>query len=216
MKTYLTLCCLLLSASLWAQHDTAGKAPMKMKGTYQLHSTIATIGLGFIDNNRQNYTLPAGFSKGMVTGFIPFFARIEYGLTRTVSIGASLGYDAYVYNNKHDFTGNNGAFSRYAANNTRILSGGLAVFYHLGSARHSRNLDPFIGAGVALNNIRYSAYPQGDSTALKVDHSLTPYLKAGVRYFISDRFSLYGDVGLDQQAIITLGASCRFFNKRSL
>ena len=171
---------------------------------------------GFIDNNRQNYSVPAGFSKGLVTGFIPFFARIEYGLTRTVSIGATMGYDVFVYNNKHEFTGNNGPFNRYVTNNTRILSGGLTAFYHLGGLIHSSNFDPFIGAGVALNNIRYSAYPQGDSTAVRIDHTLTPYLKAGARYYISDRFSVYGDVGLDQQAIISVGACCRFYSKRSL
>lgn len=216
MKLYFTLLLSVLTGTLLAQQDTAAKKVHKMHAPYYKNAIVATTSLGFIDNNRQSYSLPSGFSKGGITGFIPFFAKVEYGLTRQISLGATFCYDAFVYNNLQDYTGNNGAFTRYRTNNTRILNGGLTAFYHFGKVLHTRQVDPFIGVGVSLNNIRYHAYPQGDSTAVKIDHTVTPYLKAGARYYITNQFSLYGDAGYDKQAVITIGFSCRFFTNRRL
>lgn len=217
MKVYFTVLFSLLATAIWAQQDTAAKINTRsVHPPYLRNSVIATISLGFIDNNRQQYSLPSGFSKGDVSGFVPFFAKLEYGLTKDISLGATFCYDAFVYNNLQDYTGNNGPFTRYKTNNTRIASGGLTAFYHFGKALHSRSFDPFIGVGISLNNIRYHAYPQGDSTAIKFDHTITPYLKAGARYFISDQFSIFGDAGYDKQAIITLGFSCRCYTSRRL
>lgn len=216
MKIYFTILCTLLSAALWAQQDTTVKKEQHTHPFYYRNALTATMALGFSDNNRSTYTVPAGFSKGGISGFLPFFARLEYGLTSQISIGASFCYDAFVYNNLQEYTGNNGPFTRYRTNNTRILSGGLDAFYHLGYLFHVSRLDPFVGAGLSLNNIRYHAYPQGDSTAVKYDHTLTPYLKAGARYYISDQFSICADAGYDKQAIVTLGVSCRFYTDRRL
>ena len=216
MKLYFTILFSLLSATLFAQQDTAAKVARKMHPVYMRHAVAASASLGFADANRQQYTLPSGFSKGGITGFIPFFAKVEYGLTKDISLGVMFCYDAFVYNNLQDYVGNSGPFTRYRTNNTRILSGGLAGFYHLGKALHTKSLDPFIGVGLYLNNIRYRAYPQGDSTAIKIDHTVTPYLKAGARYYITDQFSIFGDAGYDKQAIISLGFSCRFFTTRRL
>jgi outer membrane protein W len=216
MKNYLTILFTLVSVAAWAQQDTGAKKTQPLLATYLRHTTIATISLGFIDDNRRSYDLPTGFSKGNVSGFIPFFAKIEYGLTDNISLGATFGYDVFVYNLLQNYNGNNGAFNRYKTNNTRILSAGITGFYHLGKALHSKHFDPFIGLGISLNNIRYRAYPEGDSTAIKFDHTVTPYLKAGARYFISDKFSIFGDAGYDKQAIISLGFSCRFYNPRRL
>ncbi len=216
MKLYFTLLLALISSALYAQQDTTVKKVHKMHATYFKNAVAATAALGFIDNNRQNYTLPAGFSKGGISGFIPFFAKIEYGLTNNISLGATFCYDAFVYNNLQNYTGNNGPFTRYRTNNTRILNGGLTAYYHFSKVLHNKQIDPFIGAGLSLNNIRYHAYPQGDSTTIKIDHNVTPYFKAGARYYVTDQFSIFGDAGYDKQAIITLGFSCRFFTNRRL
>ena len=216
MKLYFTLLLSLMSFSILAQRDTTSQKVHKMHATFFRNSVTATASIGFIDNNRQNYSLPAGFSKGGISGFAPFFAKVEYGLTRNISLGATFCYDAFIYNNLQDYTGNNGPFTRYRTNNTRILNGGITAFYHFGKILHSRQVDPFIGAGLSLNNIRYHAYPQGDSTAIKINHTVTPYIKAGARYYITDQFSLFGDAGYDKQAIITIGFSCRFFTNRRL
>jgi len=214
----ITAFCALMGHGAWAQHDStaAKKVPGLSHLSYVRKSVTVTGAVGFVDDNRQSYSLPSGFSKGVVSGFAPLFARVEYGLTDNISIGASLCYDAFEYNNLQNYSGNNGPFTRYKTNNTRIASGGLTAFYHLGELLNCRRLDPFAGVGLELNNLRYKAYPQGDSTAIRTDHTVTLYLKAGARYYISDQFSLYADAGYDKQAVVTVGASCRFFTKRRL
>ena len=163
---------------------------------------------------RYNYSVPSGFAKGNTSGFVPVYLKFEYGFTSNISLAATMGYDAFIYNFKQNYIGNNGPFTRYKTNNTRIFSGGITAFYHIGRFIPIKHLDPFIGIGISLNNIRYGSFPQGDSTVIKLDHTVTPYLKAGTRYYISNKFSLFADFGYDQQSIFSLGASCRFLPKR--
>ncbi len=208
--------CLLAFTSFLAigRGDSTATHSFTGRNAYERYSTIATVSVGFIDGYRNNYSLPAGFYKGNTSGAAPFYGRLEYGAYEHISIGLLLGYDAFLYNFKQEYTGNNGPFIRYRTNNVRIFSGGVAAFYHLGRFIHIARLDPFIGLGLSLNNIRYSAYPQGDSTMIKTDHTVTPYLKVGARYYISDKFSLYGDAGYDKQSVFSLGVSCRFFGRK--
>ena len=214
MKTRLIILLVLASIACKAQKDTTVAADYGTHTPYERHSIIATASLGFIDDYRQSYTLPSGFEKGKISGFIPFYAKLEYGLCKHISIAATFGYDAFVNNYKQDYTGNNGPFTRNLKDNTRIFSGGITGFYHLDQQIHIKHLDPFIGVGLSLSNIRYSSYPQGDSTVTKFDHKVTPYLKVGARYYISSRFSIYADAGYDKQSIVSVGASCRFFSRK--
>ncbi len=213
MKVYFTLLFTLLSAAAWCQKDSTVIDTAVRHATYERHSTMATISTGFVDAYRQNYTLPAGFEKGNTSGFDHINAKLEYGFYKNVSLAATFGYDAFVYNFKQDYTGNTGAFTRNRADVMRIFSGGVTAFYHLRKYIHVRHLDPVVGLGLSLNNIRHSNFPQGDSTVIKIDHTVSPYLKAGARYYISSKFSLFGDIGFDQQYLFSVGFSCRFFTK---
>jgi opacity protein-like surface antigen len=209
MKRYLTFLLALIPLATWAQHDSAGKhAP------YERHSTIITLSFGFIDHYRNNYTLPPAFEKGNTTGFPPVYARIEYGLGKHISLAGTLGYDAFVNNFNQLYTGYNGTIRRYKTDYTTIVSEGVALYYHLQDVLPVKRLDPFIGVGIAIQNVRHSAYAQGDSTIVKTDHSAAPYLKAGARYAISDNASMFGDVGYDKQSIFSLGFSYRYFSKK--
>jgi len=198
MKYTITCFLTLISFIAWSQQDTGTHLNPVMHASYQRYSTTATVAVGLIDNYRQNYSLPSGFQKSNTSGFAPFSAKLEYGFYKHISAAVMVGYDAFIYNFKQDYIGNNGPFTRYETSTARIWSGGLAAFYHFNNYVHIRQLDPFIGAGLYLNNIRYSAFPQGDSTLTKYDHTVTPYLKAGFRYYISDKFSVSGDVGYDK------------------
>jgi len=211
MKKYFTILFILITVSASAQHDTTAHAP---HAPYERHSIVATASIGFIDAYRNDYSLAPGFEKSNTSGFAPLYLKLEYGLTKDVSIAAVFGYDAFLYNFKQEYTGNNGPFTRYLTNNTRILSGGLVAYYHLRKFIPVKHLDPFIGIGFSLNNIRYGALPQGDSTAVTFNHTVSPYLKAGARYYITSVYSIFGDVGYDQHSIFSLGFSCRFFRKK--
>ncbi len=210
MRLLLSFLFVLISFRGWSQTDSTVGSNYPVLTTYERHYAMATVSLGFIDYYRHNYTLPSGFEKSNTSGFTPFYAKLEYGLYKHISIGVTFSYDAFIYNYKQDYTGNNVPFTRYRTDNARIFGGGLTVFYHLQKYIHIKHLDPFAGVGVSLNNLRYGSYPMGDSTGVKFDHIVTPYLKAGARYYLSGKCSLFGDIGFDKQSIFSLGFSCRF------
>jgi hypothetical protein len=218
MKHFLSLLFILFTLAGYSQQETPAPTPTvkkAWKSSYKQHTTTATLSVGFVDGYRQDYTLPVGFKKSNTSGFAPVYGKLEYAFFKHVSVAATIGYDAFVYNFKQEYTGNSGAFTRYKTNNTRIFSGGVTGFYHLDKYIHVNNFDPFIGIGLALNNIRYQAFPQGDSTLTKIDHTVTPYIKAGARYYITDKFNLFGDIGYDKQSIFSIGVSCRFHCKKT-
>jgi hypothetical protein len=213
MKQYLSVLLILISFNGWGKKDSVAGNNYQRYATYERHTAIATVSLGFIDDYRRNYSMPAGFEKSNTTGFTPLYIKLEYGLYRHTSIAVDFNYDAFVYNYKQDYVGNNGPFTRYRTDNARMFGGGITLFYHLQQYIHLKRFDPFVGIGASLNNIRYGAYPQGDSTVVKFDHIVTPYLKVGARYYVSNNFSLFGDLGFDKQSIFSLGFSCRFNHK---
>lgn len=210
MKKCFTILLILIVTGARAQDTTAHKARY---APYERYSVVVGASIGFIDQYRHNYPLAAGFEKSNTSGFAPVNFKIDYGLSKCVSLAAAFYYDAFLYNVKQVYAGNNGPFTRYIANNTRIISGGLIASYHLGKVIHVRSLDPFVGVGFAINNVRYGAYPQGDSTLTRIEHTVTPSVKVGASYYITPIFSIYGDAGYDQHTIFDIGFSCRFFRK---
>lgn len=213
MKLYLALLFTFFGAAAQAQQDTTSHT-VPGPAAYKHHTTIATVSMGFIDPNRKKFDLPAGFEKSNTSGYAQFYGKLEYAVSNKVSIAGTVGYDAFVYNYSQLYTGYAGVVKRYKADQFRIVSIGATAFYHLGSIIHVKNLDPFVGAGLSLNNTRHSMLAQGDSTVVTVEHGVTPYLKAGARYYISRHFSVFGDVGYDNMSIFSLGFSCRFFPKK--
>ncbi len=210
MKICLTLLLSLCAITLLAQQDTTANRRLPSQAYYERGSFIPSLSCGFVDAYRNSYSLPAGFVKNNTSGFVPLYAKVEYGLTRNVGIAATLCYDAFNYNFSQQYVGNNGPFLRNRTDAFRSFSGGLAAFYHLGNLIRVKRLDPFAGVGLSVNNIRQNAYPQGDSTSIRVDHTTDLYLKVGARYYISRKVSVYGDAGYDNHTILSLGVSCRF------
>ena len=214
MKQFFFILFIFSSFAARPQQDTATVHKPVMHKAFERYSTIATVSVGFIDQYRQNYTLPEGYQKSNTSGFAPLYAKLEYAVSKDISIAATMSYDAFIYNYNQFYTSNTGTFTRYRTDDLRILSGGATAFYHFASFIHVRSLDPFIGVGISLNNVRYSAYPQGDTAAVNLTHPVTLSLRAGVRYYISPQCSFFGDVGYDKQSIFSLGISCRFFKTR--
>ncbi len=214
MKIPFLISATFLSSAAMAQLDTVGRLiPMPHKA-FEHNAVMAGVSLGFIDQYRTDFSLPAGFEKGTTSGFAPVFARLEYSFTDHFSLAGMFGYDAFVGNFKQVYEGANGPFVRYKTNNTRIVSGGISAFYHFEKLLSVRHLDPFIGLGLALNNIRYSALPVGDSTMVRIDHTVTPYLKAGARYYLTDKFSMFGDIGYDRHTALSIGFSVRILKNK--
>lgn len=159
---------------------------------------------------RSNYTYPTGFRQGTISGFMPVYGRVEYAVSRKVSIGAMLVYDVF-YNNYYQlYYGNGNTFSRNRKDKVRLFNYGLAGWYHFGSIIPVKNLDVYAGLGLTLNKITHSSLPQGDSTVATKENTASPYLKAGARYFISRSASVFADAGYDNHTIVNIGFSCRF------
>ncbi len=213
MKTCLTLLLSVFAITVWAQHDTTSKGA-GTQAYYEKGSITPSISFGFIDAYRTNYSLPAGFIKNNTSGFVPIYFKAEYGLTRNIGLAATLCYDAFIYNFSQQYAGNNGPFLRNRTNAFRSFSGGVAAYYHLGNVIKVKRLDPFVGIGLSINNIRHNGYPQGDSLAIRNDRTTDLTLKVGARYYISHKFSLYGDAGYDNHTIFSLGFSCRFLPRK--
>ena len=210
---------LLLIASIARGQDVISqmqKEGEKTKGetinaAFALKSAIVTLALGGIDYYKTNYSVPAGFEKNNTSGFAPVYARVEYGITHNVSIGAVFSYDAFYSNYYQLFAANNIIYKRFKTDKMRIFSAGIAANYHLGKYIKVKRLDTYAGIGFSLNNIHHSALPQGDSTIDNSIHTVSPSLKIGARYYLTNRASIFADAGFDRQSAFSLGFSCRFF-----
>jgi hypothetical protein len=178
--------------------------------TFVPHSVIATLSIGFINDLRQNFSVPAGFEKANTTGFAPIYARVEYAGKSHMGYALTVGYDAFYGNYYKIYTGNGREYKRYKMDKVNVYSAGLSLNYHFDKLIHIKKLDVFATAGFLLNNIQHSAFAQGDSTVAFTDRKVAPVLKAGVRYYLSPKASVYADLGYDRHSLFALGFSCLF------
>lgn len=220
MKTLLLLPLLLSGLfargqDVIAQMANENKAVEPFTGAYQVHSTVATLAIGFADYYRANYRVPTGFQQNNTSGFIPVYGRLEYGLTPTVSIGAVFSYDAFYSNYYQLFEANNNIYKRNGTDRVRVFSGGLSGYYHFGELIKVKRLDAYAGIGFSLNNISHSALPQGDSMVAVVQHTVSPSIKVGARYYLTNRGSIFADAGYDRQSVVSVGFSCRFLSRKA-
>ncbi len=178
------------------------------------HLTLATISVGFADYYRANITAPKGFSKNNVTGFAPVYGRLEYGVGQHISLAFTGSYDLYYVHYNQEFTSyNGGSFSRFNTDAVRVFRTGVSGYYHFGQLFHSRLVDCFVGLGCSINNIRHSQWPAGDSVAVLKEHTVSPSVRVGARYYLSQHGSVFADAGYDRQSVLSIGYSCRFFGR---
>lgn len=175
-------------------------------------TTIASLSVGFMDEYRSKYVVPSGFNLSNTTGFAPVYGTLEYGISDHVSIGANFYYDAFYSNFYKLYQAYGTEYKRYATDKVRVFSGGAICNYHFGNMIPIKKLDAFVGMGIALNNIHNTGKPQGDSTAIYTEHTVSPSIKAGVRYYLSKSGSLYANIGYDRKTIFSIGFSCRFLH----
>ena len=214
MKQYIAILFLFVSATAFSRDTVSVRNSVLTHAAFERHTYTGTLSAGFINGYRSEYVVPGDFEKGIATGFMPIFAKLEYAVSNRVSIALAAGFNTTIYNSFQLYPGYNGPIKRYRANKFSMFSGGLIGFYHFGHVLHVKRLDPFVGVGINLNNIKHSAFPEGDSTIEKTTHNGTPYLKVGARYYVSDRVSVFADAGYDKLAMISVGVSCRFFPRK--
>jgi hypothetical protein len=207
MKYWAALILVWTTFGATAQTDSSKHTGFR---TYEKQSYVLTMAVGFGDQFRNELRLPADFQNGQVTGFVPVEARLEYGLTKRISIAATAMYDDFYDNYAQLFFGNGETFKRFNTDNVRIYGGTAAAYYHFNPFHSKPNLDVFAGVGMALSNIRHSSAPQNDSTTATVySHTASPYLKIGIRYYLTAYSALYADLGYEKQSLLNVGFSFR-------
>ncbi|MES2701803.1 MAG: OmpA family protein [Bacteroidota bacterium] len=209
MKVYISAFMTLVPLCAISKQDSAVlRLP---PAPYGQGAVTGTLSLGVFNQYRNRFSYPANFKRQNVTGFLPWYAMAEYAAGQYISVAATAGLDNYTvnYNQLYDNPNSGQTIGRYKNNNVRVLSGGVAVFCHFHELLHTRRLDPFAGIGISLNNIRESGYPGGDSVAARTTHTVTPYLKVGARYYLTETFSFFGDAGYSKSSVVSLGISCR-------
>ena len=178
---------------------------------------IVSLSAGFVDyfRNTYGYSFPAKYQVNNTTGFAPMSIKIEYGLWERSSMAMNIYYDNFTYNFTHFDTGNNKVFSRYPSSNFRLFGIGVTYNYYLGKFIHIKHMETFLSVGLSLNNVQHSAYPQGDTTASRTEHIVSPILKVGGRYFLAPKsgVSLFFDLGFDRQSVFDVGFSCSIQRK---
>lgn len=217
-KTRIVVVCLALALASAAQAkeatkdttvQTIGKIP-------EPHQVTLAVAAGFADPYRAGYTVPTRFEKSDVSGFAPVYARIEYAITKNTGIGATFSYDAFyaAYYQLYEVNGTPSTYKRNHTDKVTVFGAGLSLYYHLGSFLKVKRLDPYISAGFALNNITNQAKPQGDTITATKEHTVSPSIRIGARYYFTSIASLFADAGYDQQSYFSVGFSCRFLKKK--
>jgi hypothetical protein len=163
---------------------------------------------------RANYSTSSSFKKGTASGFAPVYGRLEYGLSKHVGIGVAFVYGVFNASVYREYSENGRTYRRYATDRVRLFNTNVFGTYHLGHIIKVKKLDPFVSIGVGINTVSHSNKTQADSMVVDKDYTVSPFLRAGARYYISTRGSLFADVGYDGKALMTIGASCIMNRKR--
>lgn len=215
MRLHLSLLLVLSSQLAFGQADSAGRREHTPICPFGKNSVTAAVSVGFVDHYRNSYSLPAGFEKQNTSGFLPVYARIEYAFANHWSIAGVFSYDDFNYNFFQLYKGYNGDIRRPVVSHFTLYAGGAQAVYHHPFEAVPK-LDPFIAAGVSVNITRDSKFPQGDSTIVRTLHTTSPSIRVGARYYLTNTFSFYGDVGYDELSVCSLGMSVRFNSRKVL
>lgn len=206
------------AAHAQAPHPALDTMLKRTGPVFEKNQVTLAVAAGFADPYRSGYTVPARFRKNDVSGFAPVYARLEYAISKKTGIGATFSYDAFyaAYYQVFDAHGLPAVYKRNHTDKVTIFTAGLAFHYHLGSILKVKRLDPFVTAGFGLNKITNLAKPQGDSIVTVTEHTVSPSVRIGARYYLTSVASLYADAGYDQQSYFSIGVSCRFPTRKQL
>jgi hypothetical protein len=215
MRLYFTILFMAVAVMAKAQGAPVDSAVAEtQRAAYVRHSTILSLGVGFMDLYKSGYKLPNGFADKQSSGFTPVYLKVEYGLGKHFGLAANFMYDGFYETYAQHYYYYGTVYSRYIKDQVHAFQAGLLVNYHFAELIPVKRLDVYIAAGGCLNRVAHNNMPQDDTTVQsQTKHGAVPVAKLGLRYNISSHAAIYAEGGYDGASIFGVGFSCRFFRK---
>ncbi len=202
MKKLLLVCAIGLFAGINTASAQEGDGTAYSQG----QSTVS-LGYGFGNIWKKLFKITSAFSGGSYktssTG--PYSITYEYGVTDKISVGLAVAYSQIkgVYTDPSDPDEN---YTDKLTNTSAILRGN----YHFGS---SAKFDPYIGLGLGYYNFKYETkYKDGTNTGnvFAIPGSFGFNGQLGAKYYITDQFGLFAEVGYVVGGIGQIGVNFKF------
>lgn len=198
---------------------------------YKEKQSDVTIGYGFPNiyksilksavSNNGNYTAE---NRTEVKGYGPLFLKYEYGLTKLIGLGASIGYWNTKYTETSDYVSSeyNSSTGTYSTNAYRdvftykisSLSIGARLNFHFAT---QEKLDPYAGIAAGYTQTLYkfsftSNNPDAGQSPAYEYSGIPVYfaITAGLRYYFTENIGIYGELGLDKWSVIQGGLAIKF------
>lgn len=220
IKILLIGCLSIFNSCLYAQAWGEGAA-------------VATVGYGFPNLYKSIYKSLISSSAtnnayyGVVSydvrGVGPAFAKADYGITKLIGLGLSVGYmntivTATEHYNGTEYNSSTGNYETKAYEDITkytysSFSIGARLNFHFGTGQ---KLDPYAGisAGYSANNYSLTYYtnnPNGSTPLPEYGSGIPVYLgfTAGLRYYFIPNFGIYGEVGIEKWSVIQGGIAIK-------
>jgi len=203
-KMLLTLCgglfiTALSAASGFAQHNGRAfyKQPYKSRnsGSFSRNTGILSFGYGFPNESGTGYDY---WINGNRADFGPAYVKYEHGIIDEIGIGGYAGFAASRY--------------RYSKNNVDHATAfgmGALGYYHFNKLIPVRQLDVYAGVGIGFRARSFTETRNKVKTN-GTDFDVLPVAKAGARWYFTQLFGVYAEVGYDQMSDVNIGINLRF------
>lgn len=180
--------------------------------SFHIKTKIISFGLGFPNLHRTSYDEPKGYTHLKTTGFGPFIAKFEYGISNQLGLVASYGYGTfhYSYYGLAYYPPPTPPQQVIFSDDVNVMNVSISCNYHFSKWVTNPKLDVYAGGGIGLNyfQYRYGNIPPYKPKESKV--SLVPVGRIGVRYYLDNTLGVFTECGYDGISVIQLGFSVRF------
>ncbi|HEY5747570.1 MAG TPA: hypothetical protein VIU12_15945 [Chryseolinea sp.] len=188
----LVLAGMLSAGALQAQSGKAFyNSPYRTRnsGSFDASYSILSFGLG-----APNRPVQDDFNGWNHSGLPVLYGKYEHGIMDEIGIGGQLAIT--------------GGSNKYNNNKVNIFAFHMAVlgYYHFNKLIPVKALDVYAGAGLAL---RIRSGSDDNSNRDDNDTNVTIPVKVGGRYYFTDKFGAYLEVGWDDMSDANIGVTFR-------